>query len=36
MMLRDDKNALPVTTNHAIIGVVRLPNILDLILEKCE
>ena len=36
LMLRDDKNALPVTSNNAVVGVIRLPNILELIMDKCE
>ena len=35
-MLKEDVNALAVVENNVVTGVIRLVNILDAILEKCE
>ena len=36
LMLKEDVNALAVVENNVVTGVIRLVNILDAILEKCE
>ncbi|WP_333653949.1 CBS domain-containing protein [Dissulfurispira sp.] len=36
LMLKEDVNALAIIENNVVIGVIRLVNILDAILEKCE